>query len=341
MSISGYFPYVIFGKLTENYIIYPDGSVNNKVIGGNILYTAMGMNPWEKAPGLVARVGKNYPEEWLEKLQKTGFGTRGIKRLSIPTEHRDFIAYDESGQEIHQGNFLSVYFNRGLSFPKELLGYKPAEIETNSIKERNDLTILARDIPAEYMEARSFHFCPLDFISHNIIPSVIRRYGQKVITIQSSPDYMIPNMFMDVCYMIAGLSAFITTEKELRSLFSLYPHITDIREMAERLLEYGAENILIMLDDHEMLMLTEKHQCYRVKPYSDIRINPVGETEAFSGGFNVGYNQKYDPLDGLVYGMTAVSLNSDSRNTLETGNILPELLEGRMKIMRAEIRESE
>jgi len=52
------------------------------------------------APGLVARVGVDYPAEWLSTFARKGFDVRGVRVLSHPVDLRSFIAYSEQSIRI-------------------------------------------------------------------------------------------------------------------------------------------------------------------------------------------------------------------------------------------------
>ena len=88
-----YSPYVIVGKLSRDFILTDKGNDLNGVPGGHLLYSAIGMSPWEKHPGLVSRISKNYPELYIKLLEKHGLDVRSIKIVDDQIEDRCFINY--------------------------------------------------------------------------------------------------------------------------------------------------------------------------------------------------------------------------------------------------------
>ena len=64
--------FVIAGQLKRDFAIIPNGSARVDVPGGNLLYAASGLSVWQPAKliGLVARVGEDYPREWLKTIGK-------------------------------------------------------------------------------------------------------------------------------------------------------------------------------------------------------------------------------------------------------------------------------
>ena len=90
-----YSPYLIIGKLSRDFILTREGKDLNDLPGGHLLYSAIGMAPWERNPGLVSRIGKNFPETFIENLTRYHFNTDGLKILSEDLEHRNFISFYE------------------------------------------------------------------------------------------------------------------------------------------------------------------------------------------------------------------------------------------------------
>ena len=83
---------LFIGQLSRDYFILPDGKVALDVPGGNLIYAAVGHLIWEPEPppGLVARVGEDFPLEWLRQFQQRGLDTHGIKVLPEPLDLRSF-----------------------------------------------------------------------------------------------------------------------------------------------------------------------------------------------------------------------------------------------------------
>ena len=94
------------------------------VPGGNLLYAACGLGVWESGVGLLARVGEDYPREWLRNFEKRGWDTRGIHITTDALDLRYFQAIQE-GQPVQHSDPVAWFARLGLSFPKSLLGYQP------------------------------------------------------------------------------------------------------------------------------------------------------------------------------------------------------------------------
>jgi hypothetical protein len=72
--------YVIAGQLKRDFALLPDGKALVNVAGGNLGYAAAGLGVWQPARqvGLVARVGEDYPQEWLAEMHKRGYDRKRL-----------------------------------------------------------------------------------------------------------------------------------------------------------------------------------------------------------------------------------------------------------------------
>jgi len=82
--------FVIAGCLKRDYILPISGPAQIDILGGNLPYAAVGLNLWGKTAGLLARVGKDFPLDDLDRLGTMGFNLSGIKVLSQPVDSRRF-----------------------------------------------------------------------------------------------------------------------------------------------------------------------------------------------------------------------------------------------------------
>ncbi|MEK6256402.1 MAG: hypothetical protein N2C13_03670, partial [Chloroflexota bacterium] len=60
---------LILGELRREYIISSSGRIVIDHPGGNALYAAGGLRIWGETPGVVSRVGNDYPLDWLKSFQ--------------------------------------------------------------------------------------------------------------------------------------------------------------------------------------------------------------------------------------------------------------------------------
>jgi hypothetical protein len=93
---------IFIGKLTRDFYILSDGKVGINEPGGNVIYAAAGLGIWEQGPppGLVARIGEDYPREWIDLFLQRGFDARGIRVISEPIDSRFFYVFIDRTTQI-------------------------------------------------------------------------------------------------------------------------------------------------------------------------------------------------------------------------------------------------
>src|SRR5262245_49822127 len=109
--------FLVFGQLTREYLLPPDGPPRLDMAGGSLLYAAAGLRVWESEIGLVGRAGNDYPREWLNSCKSRGMDISGIRIISKNLDVREFIAYNESF-EANRVNPVSHFARRDMTFPK-------------------------------------------------------------------------------------------------------------------------------------------------------------------------------------------------------------------------------
>jgi cytidine kinase len=329
--------YVIAGRITREYILPPIGQPLLDAAGGSALYAAGGLMVWERQLGVLARVGEDYPRPWLKDMEARGVDIRGIEIIRKTLDLRAFRAYNENFDVTH-GSPVSQFARRGLTIPKVLLGYQdPLKVEKDT-RTPDALAPLATNIPAEYLEARGIHICPLDFVSQNQLLAAFTPGSGATLTLEPSAGYMMPSFFRDLRVIIARLTAFLPSEEELRSLFWGETH--DLWEMAAAIGEYGCDFVIIKRGGQGQAIydVRGKHR-WEVPAYPARAADPTGAGDAFCGGFLVGFRKSYDPVEATLYGNVSASLKVEGSGAFYPLDILPGLAEARLNVLKDLVRE--
>jgi sugar/nucleoside kinase (ribokinase family) len=329
--------FIIAGRMVREYILPPVGKPLLDAPGGSALYASGGLMVWDNAVGLMALVGEDYPRSWLKEIESRGIDIRGIKILEQNLDLRSFRAYSEKF-EITRGTPVSQFARRQLTFPKELLGYQiPPEVQRDSMKP-DPLAPSPMEIPTEYREAQAVHFCPLDFVSHNQLLVAFKTGSATTYTLDPSPGYMSPPFFKNLRVIVAGLTAFLPSEEELRGLFWGETH--DLWEMAAALGDYGCEIVVVKRGALGQLVydVAGKHK-WEVPAYPARLADLTGAGDAFCGGFLAGYKQTYDPLQAALRGNVSASLKVEGSGAFYPLDVLPGLAEARLSALKNLVRE--
>jgi sugar/nucleoside kinase (ribokinase family) len=328
--------FLIAGQLRRDHIITNSGKTLLDIPGGNLLYSAAGLGVWEKDAGLISRVSQDFPQEWLDQISKAGFDRRGIRVLSEVFDQRSFMVYSDQDARFTDTP-ISHFASLGIPYPKSLLGYTPPSQQLDSKTQPINRTIRLNDFPPDYLDATAAHLCPLDFLSHTLLPSALRQGHISTITIDPSPGYMNPTFWDELPKIVRGISAFICSEEKICNLFQ--GRSSDPWEMAECLGDLGCEIIVIKRGARgQYLYCHSNHTRWMVPAYPVRMVDPTGCGDAFCGGFLAGYHKTYDPLTAVLYGNISASLVIEGSGPYFALDSLPGLAPARLDALQGMVR---
>ncbi len=330
--------YLIAGRLTRDYILFPSDEPLLDVPGGNALYAAVGLAIWEPdpPPAIIARVGEDYPQAWLDAFNRLGLDTRGVRVMPEAVDVRSFTAFLDRLKRVADDP-VAHFARLGLPFPKALLGYRVSATTVNSRTHMTPTSLRQGDIPPDFLDANAIHLCPLDYLTHSLLPAALRQAQFTTVTLDPSPGYMNPTFWSDIPALLTGLTAFLPSEEELRSLFQ--GKSADLWQMAEALTAYGCEMVVIKCGERGQLLYdAATHNRWEVPPYPARLVNPIGAGDAFCGGFLAGYRLTYDPLQAVLYGNISSSLVVEGHSYTYALEVLPGLPEARLEALRQSVR---
>lgn len=330
--------FIFIGKLTRDYYITADDQLVLDVPGGNLAYASVGLKLWEDSHpvGMIARVGEDYPQSWLDELTQRGFDSRGINVLPETVDVRSFYVYTDKVTRV-SGDPVTHFARLGEPYPKALLGYKDSSYALDSRTELDQITLRQGDIPDEYLDASAVHLCPIDFMTHSLLPAVFRQAGLTTLTLDPASGYMNPTFFNDIPSLVTGLTAFMPAEADLRALFE--GRSNDLWEMAEALAAYGCEVIVIKRGERgQWLYNAASKTRWEIPAYPARLANPTGVGDAFCGGFLAGYRRTYDPLEAALHGNVAASIVSEGTGVFFAMDVLPGLTAARLDSLKQSVR---
>ena len=332
-----YLRFVLAGCLNEDFILPISGSPQNNVLGGNLPYAAVGLSLWGGVAGLIARAGQKFPVSDLDRFARLGFNLQGIKVIEGDLDARRFIAHQDETTFI-EDNPMQHYVDRGFTFPQRLLGYKTRPLTTPDPTAPLGQSIQISDIPEAYLEASAVHICPIDTLSHIILPSVFRQGRATTITLSPAPSYMAPTFWGEIPGLLSEITAFIAYEREVRSLFQ--GRSSDLWEMAAALGGFGPEFVLIQTERSGYFLYDHVSKKRWVIPQYPAQIaDPTGGRDAFAGGFLIGYSENYDPLEAALKGAIAASFVVEGSGVFFALDAMPGLRDARLDALRSLVRQ--
>lgn len=328
--------YVIAGRLRRDYLLPAGGRPLLDVPGGSLLYAAAGLAVWDDALGLLARAGEDYPAKWLQGFEKRGWDTRGIRVLTEPLDLRYFqVSLDL--QTVQQTNPVAHFARLGLTFPKALLGYQPPSDATDDRKTAAPTSPRPADLPADYLHARAVHLCPMDYMTHSRLLSAFRQASVTCLTLDPAAAYMMPAALEDVRSLLQGVTAFLPSEEELRSLF--WGRTDDLWQMAEEVASWGCEFVVVKRGGRGQLLVNAAGKRWEIPAYPARLLDLTGAGDSFSGGFLAGYHKSYDALQAVLMGSVSASLSVEGSGAFHAMEVLPGLAQARVESLAGIVRE--
>ena len=328
--------YGIVGGLREDYFITPAGEAHLRVLGGNAVYAAVGARVWAKDVGIVARVGANYPAEWLDRLEKAGISSRNVRVLPDPQDTCTFYAY--LSQEERVDTDPMAHFARiGRPVPRELVEYVSSTTGQESRKHFMPLAVRPDDLLEPVMSARAYHLAPADFLTHHTVPVALRRSSRPLVTVDPSIRYMQPAFKDDMRRILSGVDAFLPSEMEVRSFFR--EEKPGLWEAAAALGAMGAALVVIKLGSRGQYVYDKaSSRKWHVPAYPVTVRDVTGAGDAYCGGFLVGLAETGDPVEAALRGSIAASLVVEGVGALYALGSTPGLAEARLQSLRDGVR---
>ena len=327
---------VFLGRLNKETIINKNKGIFIDESGGNLLYSAYASRLWGKTAGIVSKVGVDYPEEWIEEINLHGVDVSGVIKISGDIETRQFFSISEN-DEVYTDNPQKFFLELDRPIPKSLLGYAPINKRLDSRKICEEITIKPEDIPDEYFDCHNIALCPLDFVTHSIIPAEFRSRGSGRIYFHASKGYMHSSFFTDLPPLVNSSTLFFTSEENARNLF--LGKKENCWEIAEYISSFGVEiTVISNLNEGYYLFIQSSKQKFFIPCFPVNVLDLVGADDAFFGGFIAGYIKYFDPIIASAMGSVTASIKKEGSTAQFLLESLPELATGRLEKLSQEIK---
>ena len=330
---------VILGEFRREFSLSTDEEWVLDAPGGSALYAAAGYLIWEKQdpPGILTRVGEDFPQDWVEDFSARGINTEGVVFLPKALDQRIcYVHQDFRSREVDDP--IPHFSKLGLPLPPGLIGYSATSRKLDTRKSTRETAVREEDIPSSYSTATGAHLCSLDYLSHNLLPAVLRQQGFSTITLDPSPTYMDPTFLSDIPGLVTGLTAFLPSEVDLLKLYK--GKTLDLWEIAADLGRYGCEMIVIKRGaGGQFLYDAVSKRRWEISAYPSRVKNNVGAGDAFCGGFLAGYRHTFDPLQSVLYGSVSSSLVIEGSGPFFALGALPGLATARLEYLQGAISE--
>jgi ribokinase len=334
------FPEMIFaGPLRMEYFLTPYGKEFSHLLGGSCLYAGSGAKIWTSdSPGLISRVGSNFPAECLEAIREKGLDVRGVRVIAHPESTAGFYCYDQWDQCI-DWEPLKYYARRNLPCPPELLDYSPPSIGEGQTAFFPDIAIRREDIPNAYRHAKTAYITPCHYLSQITLSVALRQAGLGTICLSPSKAMYVPTGLQQVGQLLHGIDIFFAQEENLRNLFT--SNILETRELSEFIARMGPKIILLQKELQGVSVYDSDSKRFHFSPFYPVEIkNPIGVGDSFCGGFLAAWHQTYDPVESALHGCISASLAIEGPGGMYALDRNPDLAEARLFSLRRSLSEN-
>jgi len=267
--------FAAIGALSLDRIRFKDGRTYEGVFGGSAGYAAVGASFFGSS-SIVTNVGKDYPAEFLEKLEDRGIDTSGIRMLKEELSSRFSISYDD---ELTEKEGTTIELNAllaGINIPENIQDCKYVFIAGN------DPTLqlaIMDELKGEHTIAVSTH---MHWIREqpDLVLEVIRR--SNIVFINDK----------ELCVL--------TGKKQLRNA-------------GQELFKYGISLLIVKKGEHGAVLF-QKDRIYPVISYDRmdmVSVDPTGCGGILVGafmGFLASNGEKREPLKNEYFKALAFGL---------------------------------
>jgi len=266
---------VVVGSVALDSVETPHGKVEN-ALGGSAVYFSVSASYFTRV-GVVAVIGRDFPEEHLTFLKNRTIDLRGITR--------------EEGLTFHWKGKYSGDLNEAETLDTQL----------------NVFETFRPHIPDEYREA------PIVFLA-NIDPelqhTVLKQVKRPRLTICDTMNFWIDGKLDQLKETIQQVDILIINEGEARLLSQESNLIKAYRQIAS----YGPETLVVKQGSNGALLFTPSSIFSAPAYLLDTISDPTGAGDCFAGGFTgylatVNTVTEHELRKAVIYGSVMASFN--------------------------------
>lgn len=324
--------YFTSGGMRMDYVITADREVHLREMGGNAIYSAVGARIWGARVGILSRVGENYPQDCLVRLEQAGIDTAGVRRVPGWQDMRTFYRYVDLETRVDTDpawHFAEV----GAPLPEDLAGY----VDSTPGQDGRELVPLSPcpdDLPPSYFQVQAANLSPMPLPVHNSLCTTLASHG-ICLSLDPGERYMRPRLMDQVLAFLGCVAAFLPSEQEVQSLLG----IADPGEAALRFAGAGPQVIVIKAGRRGSFIYDARtRRRWNVPAYPTEIVDVTGAGDAYCGGFMVGYQETDDPVLAGCYGAVSASFVLQGFGALYALRFSRDQAEARLGELRRQVR---
>ncbi len=275
---------LVVGSVAFDAIETPFGKTN-KIIGGAATYISLSANYFTKKSNLVAVVGGDFPQSYIDLLQKHGSNTEG---LQIKSDEKSF--------------FWSGKYHNDLNSRDTL------------ITELNVLGTFDPILPDSYQDCK---YLMLGNLAPSVQSSVINRLANRPkLIVMDTMNFWMDIALDDLLATIKLVDVLSINDEEARQLSGEY----SLAKAAKKIMAMGPNTLIIKKGEHGALLFQGEEIFFApALPLEEV-FDPTGAGDTFAGGF-IGYLAATDDISfenmkkAIVYGSALASFTVEKFGT--------------------------
>ena len=271
---------IVVGNLTIDDVVLPDGTTKMASVGGNSLYTALGVRLWQPSVGIVTRCGEDFPHDLPAMLNALGIAAEGVVDIAGPTV-RNWVVYETNGQ-------------------RHWIYRTPRE-------RSREVAVQEQDIPDTWLEVEPspvVHVTAMPIEAAEAIVDKVRRISPYArITLDTHEDY-VADYRSRLRELASKVYAFLPSRAELHDLVGYDDPLRALADLSNLptpviVVKMGAEGVLVWDKASGTL--------HEVGIASGQVVDETGAGDAFCGGFAAGLSLGYSAVEAAQRGTISAS----------------------------------
>src|SRR2546425_836516 len=287
---------IVVGNLTIDDVVLPDGTTQMSSVGGNSLYTALGVLLAQPRVGLVTSRGEDFPRDHVTVLHSLGVATDGIVDIPGPTV-RNWVVYETSGE-------------------RHWIYRTPREWS-------REVAVQPDDLPLQWLKVEPppvVHVTAMPLDAAEVIVDTVRRISPRaIITLDTHEDYVV-DYRQRLRALAARVDAFLPSRSELADLVGYDDPLRALSGLTNLptpiiVIKMGAEGALIWDK--------AKGTLHEVGLAHGQVVDVTGAGDAFCGGFAAGLSLGYSPVESAQRGTISASYAVAGFGSIQLAHVDP------------------
>jgi len=306
---------LVVGNSSIDNIIFADGTFYQHVCGGNAFQASVSASCFSQDVAILTVVPENFPQKYLEFLQKKGIDIAGVKTIAGNLLKEELFIYQKNGDRIDN---IFIQFDKDWHLKRLdgkaidfLISLAEGHLEKDSYKVFRETYRPSIDVlPPEWGYA-SIHIAPTK------IESVFEALSLASDVKTLDPGSYVKTMgYDDVLDLVKATDVFIPSKKEMQWIFSDLPLYEAFRKLSKDastsiVCKNGKEGCFVY--DH-----TKKSE-YSVGTYPAIVKDFTGAGDSFCGALNVCYANGVSLLDSAKAGTISAAKAIENVSVINRG----------------------